>query len=141
MKKLLLISLSALLLSACADKDQYKEAVLAQMKTEQDIKDYKISPEEFTDCVVDLTSKNMPGVVPFDPDRLMAYRNYATMLTIADSKDPQKTFTQLKKDFGTAKALSEAKINYSESVGECLTGLISRGEAIEKEAAEEAKGG
>ena len=38
MKKLLLITLSALLLPACADKNQYEQAVLEQMQKEADIK-------------------------------------------------------------------------------------------------------
>jgi len=55
MKKLLLISLSALLLSGCADKKQYEETVLEQMQLEKDIKDYKLSPERMAKCVVDTT--------------------------------------------------------------------------------------
>jgi outer membrane biogenesis lipoprotein LolB len=80
MKKLLLISLAALLLPACADKKQYEQAVLEQMQKEQDIKDYKIAPEYMTKCVVDTTSENMPGIFAFDPKRLMAYRNYTKIL-------------------------------------------------------------
>ena len=45
MKKLLLISLAAILLPACADRNQYEQAILEQMQKEQDLKDYKITPE------------------------------------------------------------------------------------------------
>ena len=87
MKKILLISLSALLLPACADKNQYEQAVLEQMQKEADIKDYKITPEFMTKCVVDTTSQNMPGIFAFDPTRLTAYRNYAKMLTLTQATD------------------------------------------------------
>lgn len=128
MKKLLLISLSALLLPACADKNQYEQAVLDQMKKEQDIKDYKIPPEYMTKCVVDTTSKKMPGIFLFDPKRLMAYRNYTKMLTLSDSADPKKTLEELRADFGSAKDLADAHINYTESIMGCYTAVISESE-------------
>ena len=137
MKKLLLISLSALLLPACADKNQYEQAVLEQMKKEQDIKDYKITPEYMTKCVVDTTSQNMPGIFAFDPKRLMAYRNYTKMLTLTNSADPKKTLEELRTDFGSAKDLAEAHTNYTESLMECYSAVISESEGEAKEQKEE----
>ena len=54
MKKLLLISLAAILLPACADRNQFEQAILEKMQKEQDLKDYKITPEYMTKCVHDL---------------------------------------------------------------------------------------
>ena len=146
MKKLLLISLSALLLPACADKNQYEQAVLEQMQKEQDIKDYKITPEYMTKCVVESTSQNMPGLFPFDPKRLTAYRNYTKMLTLDKSADPKKTLEELRTDFGSPKELAEAHNNYTESLVECYSVVISKSEdaakedaAKKEEAAKEAK--
>jgi len=133
MKKILLISLSALLLPACADKNQYEQAVLEQMQKEADIKDYKITPEYMTKCVVDTTSQNMPGIFAFDPTRLTAYRNYAKMLTLAQAADPKKTLEELRTDFGSAKDLAEAHTNYTESLMECYSAVISESEKAEKE--------
>ena len=133
MKKLLLISLSALLLPACADKNQYEQAVLEQMQKEQDIKDYKIAPEYMTKCVVEKTAQNMPGVFPLDPKRLLAYRNYTKMLTLSTSADPKKTLEELRTDFGSAKELSDAHNNYTESLMECYTAVISETDGKTKE--------
>lgn len=133
MKKILLISLSALLLPACADKNQYEQAVLEQMQKEADIKDYKITPEYMTKCVVDTTSQNMPGIFALDPTRLTAYRNYAKMLTLTQSTDPKKTLEELRTDFGSAKALLEARSNYTESLMECYSAVISESEKAAKE--------
>jgi hypothetical protein len=133
MKKLLLISLSALLLPACADKNQYEQAVLEQMQKEQDLKDYKITPEYMTKCVVDTTSQNMPGIFVFDPKRLTAYRNYTKMLTLNKSADPKKTLEELRTDFGSAKELAEAHANYTESIMECYSAMISESEDAAKE--------
>ena len=133
MKKLLLISLAALLLPACADKKQYEQAVLEQMQKEQDIKDYKIAPEYMTECVVEKTAQNMPGVFPLDPKRLTAYRNYTKMLTLSKSADPKKTLEELRTDFGTAKDLADAHTNYTESLVECYSVVISESEEAVKE--------
>ena len=133
MKKLLLISLCALLLPACADKKQYEQAVLEQMQKEADIKDYKITPEYMTKCVVDTSAQKMPGIFVFDPKRLMAYRNYTKMLNLTKSADPKKTLEELRTDFGSAKDLAEAHTNYTESLMECYSAVISESEEAAKE--------
>lgn len=133
MKKLLLISLSALLLPACADKNQYEQAVLEQMQKEQDVKDYKIPPEEMTKCVVDMTSDNMPGIFAFDPKRMTAYRNYTKMLTLSKAEDPKKTLEELRNDFGSAKDLADAHTNYTESLMDCLSVILIKSEESAKE--------
>lgn len=132
MKKLLLISLSALLLPACADKNQYEQAVLEEIIKEQDTKDYKITPEYMAKCVVDTSSQNMPGIFALDPARMTAYRNYTKMLTMSKAADPKKVLEELRNDFGSAKALSEAHNNYTESVMECYSAMISESEGTAK---------
>ena len=132
MKKKLLILLCPLLLSACADKNQYEEAVLEKMQKEQDIKDYKIAPEDMTKCVVTQTIENMPGIFAFDPNRLTAYRNYTKMLSSETSKDQKAALDQLRTDFGSPQALTEAHANYTESVVECYSVIISKSEDAAK---------
>jgi len=75
--------------------------------------------------VVDTSSGRMPGVFAFDPARMMAYRNYAKMLNLTKAEDPKKALEALRDDFGSAKELSDAHNNYSESLVECYTALIS----------------
>lgn len=118
--------LSLLLLTACADKEQYEKAVLEQVRKEQEGeggKSYKIDQERMTRCVVDSTSKNMPGSFPLDPNRLTAYRNYTKMLTLTQSKDPKKTMEELQKDFGSPKALSDAHSNFADSMMNCYSAM------------------
>lgn len=124
----MLISLSALLLAGCADKKQYEQAVLEQMQAEKDIKDYNIEPQHMADCVVDLTSKNMPGMFPLDPARLTAYRNYTKMLTLTKSEDPKKTLEELRTSFGSPKALADAHSNYTESMMNCMNAIVMESE-------------
>lgn len=132
MKKTILILFSVLFLAACADKENYQKAVLEEMQADQDVKDYKIDPEYITRCIVEGSSKNMPGLFPFDPERLTAYRNYAKMLTLKTSKDPKKTMIELRSDFGSAKALADAHTNYTESVMECVSAVSTEAEKEQK---------
>jgi len=138
MKKKLLLVLCVLLLTACADKNQYEQAILVQMQQEQDVKDYKIPPEDMVKCVVAQTSEKMPGIFAFDPTRLTAYKNYAKMLSLTTPKDPKSTvdqkavMEQLRTDFGSPQALSEAHSNYTESVVECYSVMISKSEDAAK---------
>ncbi|MDO9167804.1 MAG: hypothetical protein Q7U18_01740 [Methylobacter sp.] len=133
MKKLLLISLSALLLPACADKNQYEQTVLEQMQLEKDVKDYNLSPERMAKCVVETSSSHMPGIFALDPKRLTAYRNYTKMLTLSSSQDPKKTLEELRTAFGSPKDLAEAHANYTESMMDCFSAVINESEETKQE--------
>ncbi|WP_036306348.1 hypothetical protein [Methyloglobulus morosus] len=124
MKKKLLVLLFPLLLVACADKQQYEEVVLEEMKKEQDVKDYKIDPAYMAKCVIDTTYQRMPGFFAFDPDRLQAYRNYSKMLKMSLAQDPQKTLEELRKDFGSPQELAKAHSVYTESIMDCYTAIL-----------------
>lgn len=142
MKKILLLTLTAVLLNGCSDKNAYEAAVLAQLqseKTSQDPKDYNIPAEKMASCIVDASSSNMPGLFPLDPARLTAYRNYTKMLTLAQSADPKKTMDELRSDFGSPKELATARSNYTESQMECLATFMETAEDGGKNAGAESK--
>jgi len=133
MKKILLIITMPFLLISCTEKQDYKEAVLEQMKNEQDLKDYHIDPEVMTDCVVDLSSEKMPGFNAIDPYKREAYRNYITMLSMSTAEDKQAKLKELRSLFGSPKKLANAHSNYTESVMDCLASIIAKSEEAQKE--------
>jgi hypothetical protein len=131
MKKLLLLTLAALLLSGCADKKNYEAAVLVELQRDTktaESKDYNVPPEKMATCIVESSSKNMAGLFAFDPARMTAYRNYTKMLTLAESTNPKKTMEELQTDFGSAKELAAARSNYTESELECLSSFVMSAE-------------
>ncbi len=125
MKKALFILLTSIFVAGCAEKAEYEQAVLEQMKKDQDIKDYKIDPMIMVQCVVDTSSKKMPGLVAFDPARRETYINYTKMLKLYESNDPKKTLEELRNSFGSPKDLADAHANYAESVVECVSSLVA----------------
>lgn len=125
MKKLIICTLAALVLSGCAEKQEYEQVINEQMVNDKEIKDYKIDPELMTKCVVKTSSENMPGLFPFDPARLTAYKNYTKMLKMSSSSDPKKTLEELRVEFGSPKELAEAHSNYTESVLNCMSGIVT----------------
>jgi len=128
MKKIIFICTAALFLTACADKQAYEAAVLAELQADKDLKDYNIDPEEMTTCLVELSSKGMPGAFPFDPTRLETYQKYTKMLSMRTVKDKQKTFEELRTTFGTPKDLADAKSNYTVSRMDCIAAIIKKTE-------------
>ncbi|MCK5829417.1 MAG: hypothetical protein KAH20_03865 [Methylococcales bacterium] len=128
MKKILLICASTLFLTACADKQKYTDAVLEQMKTEKDLKDYNIDPEYMTKCVVELSSNGMPGAFPLDPARLTSYQNYTKMLSMSTAEDKQSMLEELRSTFGSPAELASAHSNYTESVMNCIASIIVESE-------------
>lgn len=131
MKKIILV-LCALTLTACADKEQLEQAVLAKMEKEQDVKDYKIDPNDMTKCVIAQMEQSMPGAFRLDPERLTAYRNYAKMINADIAKDPKAELEQLNKDFGSAQALVKARFSYNQGIVECLSAAVTDSEQHEK---------
>ncbi|MEN9757144.1 MAG: hypothetical protein RL755_1331 [Pseudomonadota bacterium] len=135
MKKILFLTLTALLLNGCSDKNNYEAAVLAELQREknsQDPKDYNVPAEKMADCIVETSAGNMPGLFPLDPARLTSYRNYAKMLTLPESADPKKTMEELRNDFGSPKELAAARSNYIESEMDCLASFLANTEDGEK---------
>ncbi len=128
MKKLLLVCTATLFLTACADKENYESAVLLEMQAEKDLKDYNLDPQEMTDCVVEMSSKGMPGAFPFDPDRLASYQKYTKMLSMRTIEDKQKMLEELRTLFGSPKELADAHSNYTISVMDCLAAIIKKSE-------------
>ncbi len=128
MKKLLLICTATLFLTACADKANYEAAILKEMQAEKDVKDYKLDPEDMAACVLETSSKKMPGIFPLDPDRLSSYQKYTKMLSMRTLDDKQKMLEELRTLFGSPKELAAAHSNYTISVMDCFAGVIKKSE-------------
>lgn len=126
MKKILIIGLSALILVACSEKQEYEQTVLALIKNDPDIKSYHLDPERVTDCIVDLSSKKMPGIAPFEPRRTKAYKGYTKMIAIKTSNNPEQVLSELRESFGSARGLADAHRNYAESYLECISSVTTR---------------
>jgi len=125
MKKILLLTFSTLLLTACAEKNEFKQAVFEQMLHDSDVKDYQLDPETMTRCVVDKTGSVMPGLLPFEDKNKQYYTGMTLLLTLSSSKNPQQTFKKAKSYFESPAAVMHAKMNYSQNVMECMSTLIS----------------
>lgn len=126
MKKIFIIGLSAIFLVACSEQEEYRKTVLEQINNDPDIKSYHLDPETITDCIVDLSSKKMPGFAPFEPIRKDAYKGYTKMIAIKHSQNPEQVLKELRDSFGSARGLADAHRNYSESYLECISTVTNR---------------
>ena len=125
MKKLLLFFCSVALLSACAEKIQFEQTVLEQMQKEQDVKDYHLDPQLMAECVIDMTSKKMPGLFPIEPRRKNYYIGITKLINIKESDNPGKELQEARGYFDSPKDAMQAMMNYSENIMECLAALIA----------------
>jgi hypothetical protein len=46
------------------------------------------------DCIVDLSSKKMPGTLPFEPRRADAYKGYTKMISLKMSEKPAEELSE-----------------------------------------------
>ena len=138
MKQFTLVFFCALLLTGCNDeKNQYQEYVFNLMKSDQDLIDYSLDPDETTQCIVDTSGKKMPGLFSWDPRRAPIYMGYTDLIKFklyvselsehaAEKDDPNKKLSTLRETFGSAQALADAHRNFSESVLACFESLTSK---------------
>ncbi|MDP7536755.1 MAG: hypothetical protein QF470_02880 [Methylococcales bacterium] len=140
MKQLAFMFFCALLLTGCTDeKNQYQEHILKLMKTDQDLIDYELDPEEVTRCVVDTSGKKMIGFFSWDPRRTPIYLAYTKLIqfklnltTLSNQaeknpqNDPKNELNELRELFGSAQALADAHRNFSDSVLGCFESLTSK---------------
>jgi hypothetical protein len=127
MKQIVLIIISAFLLSGCFEEKQlFEQAVLKQLQADKDMKDYALDSDEMMNCVVDTTSNDMPGMFSFEPQRQPIYLGYAKLLNLKSANKPEAELQELKEIFGSGKAVAAAQRNYSESVFECFQSLVSK---------------
>jgi len=128
------MGLSLFVLAACSEKEQYTQLVHEKLLNDPDVKSYHLDVETMTECIVDLSSKKMPGFAAFEPDRKTAYLGYIKMLGLKKAEKPEVVLKELKELFGSARGLADAHRNYSESYLECMSTVTNRALDAKEEA-------
>lgn len=116
------------LLGACDAKQQalgLREAVLAKLQEDPDLKDYKLDPAVVADCVVKAISDEAPGITG-DPRRDTYFKAYGQMLSVKTPAEAEKILEQYKDFFGSAQGAREAALKVTDHIMTCM------GEAIEE---------
>jgi hypothetical protein len=127
MPKKTIALLSVLLLAACDARQEQlglREAVLARLQEDPDLKDYKLDPAPIADCVLKLIVDAAPGI-PGDPRRDGYFKAYARMLSVKNPKEADEAVAQYKDQFGSQQAAREAALRVTDHIMSCM------GEAIE----------
>ncbi|MCU0734794.1 MAG: hypothetical protein MUF20_04600 [Methylotetracoccus sp.] len=128
MSKKTFLVLLVLLLSACEAQQQamgLREAVLAKLQDDPDLKDYKLDPAKVADCVVRAISDDAPGI-PGDPRRDTYFKAYTHMLSVKTPTEAEQTLEQYKEFFGSQQGVREAALKVTDHIMTCM------GEAIEE---------
>lgn len=128
MSKRTFLVLLVLLLSACEPSQQQlglREAVLAKLKDDPDLKDYKLEPESVADCVVKAISDEAPGITG-DPRRDLYFQAYSQLIGVKNPAEAEKAVEKYKDVFGSPQGAREAALKVTDHIMSCM------GEAIEE---------
>ena len=128
MKKMIFALFVALALSACSSsKEQLdlKEALMAKLKDDPDLKDYKLDPSDIADCIVDNITDSLPGIMG-DPRRPQFLEAYAKFVSVKSPKDADAAAETYKDLFGSVQQAHEAGLGVTDYIMSCI------GVAIEK---------
>ena len=131
MSRMLPLIMLALLLGACDARKQQmglREAVLAKLQQDPDLKDYKLDPAPIADCVVDAVSDEAPSI-PGDPRRDMYFQAYTKIFNAESPADAEAVIAEYKEFFGSEKAAREAALRVTDHIMSCMGQAIDeRGE-------------
>jgi hypothetical protein len=125
-KTLVLLTIFLSLIGCDSQKEQLglREAVLARLQEDPDLKDYKLDPASVTDCVVASIADGAPGM-PGDPRRDAYFTAYARILSVKTPTEADQVVEQYKDLFGSQKGAREAALRVTDYIMTCM------GEAIE----------
>jgi hypothetical protein len=127
MKKPLLVFTALLTLAACGQQEKLslEEALLASLKNDQDLKDYKLDPQEVADCTMESISDALP-VMPTDPRRAQYFEAYAQFLSSPSSPDDAHRMIEGQKElFGSVQAARQAALSVTDYIMTCMGLLIA----------------
>lgn len=132
MKKIMILMMATVLLSACADSKEkvgLKEALVAKLKEDSDLKDYKLNPADVADCVVKSISEGLPGF-PGDPKRNTYFEAYAKFVAVNSPGDAEKAVEEYKDLFGSVRQAREAAVSVTDHIMGCMgMGIEQQGDA------------
>jgi hypothetical protein len=134
MKKSLLVFAALLTLAACGQKEKLglEETLLAQLKEDQDLKDYQLDPKEVADCTLEAISDSLP-VMPTDPRRAQYFEAYAQFLrTPSSAEEAHKLIEGQKELFGSVQAARQAALSVTDHIMSCMGLLIAARDPEEK---------
>lgn len=141
MKNLLLTLLAATALTACGGegKKSLEQALLDKMKSDTDVSDYKLDPQQMADCMLDKITDSLP-LSATGPSRSDFFDTYAKFLTVSSPVDAQKSIDDAAKVFGSPQEARKAALSIAEHEMDCISTLVSMQEPSEREKEEEAAG-
>lgn len=140
MKKLLLIACSAVAMFGCAKKEKtgLREVLIERFKDDQDLKDYKLSPETVADCMVDEIASSLPGFAG-DPRRAQFFDAYARFLSVKSSADAEQAIKQFEQLFGSTQRARQAATSIVDHEMTCMGKAIENAESDGHRTAPEAE--
>jgi len=126
MKKLIVLFMAALALSACAKKEKtgLKDVLVQRFSEDQDLKDYQLDPADVADCVIDEISSSLPGFAG-DPRRDEYFKAYEKFFNVKSANDAEASVNEFERLFGSRQKAREAALGITDHIMTCM------GKAIE----------
>ena len=130
-KNLSILMIAAILLLAGCDrgKSGLEQALAESFRDDQDLKDYKIDPDEMAACVAGEIAGSIPGL-PGAPQRKAYFEAYTKMIKVtANNQDPQQVLEENKEVFGSVRKAREAAFGVTSHILDCMGKLVEQGGA------------
>lgn len=133
MKNILILILTAVLLTSCANKErnQFQEKLAAHLATDPDLKDYNLDPNEVAECVTSQIAKTLPGFRG-TPARKPYWEAYLAFESARTSDEALATIKKYKDVFGSEQKASAAAMGITQYIMACMGKLIESAHPVTK---------
>jgi len=123
---ILMIAVTLLLTGCDRGKSGLEQALAENFRDDQDLKDYKIDPDDMAECVADKISSAIPGL-PGAPQRKAYFEAYTKMVKVtANKENPQPVLEENKEVFGSVRKAREAAFGITAHVLDCMGELVQQ---------------
>jgi hypothetical protein len=120
MKKIIMLLSTLLLFAACSkERSEYEVLLVEQFSKDQDVKDYKLDPEDMASCVADQISDDIPGFSG-SPIFENYFKGYKLLLRPENPSEIPERMKQAEEIFGSRKATSQARLEVTNHTLFCM---------------------
>ncbi len=131
MKKIIVLISTILLLAGCSkERAEYEELLLERFSKDQDVIDYKLDPEDLTNCVVDQVAGDIPGFSG-SPVYESYFRGYKLLLRPKDPTEIPERMREAEEIFGSKLAMSKARLQITNHTMFCMPQVREKKERSE----------
>lgn len=125
MKNIIVLLVATLVMAGCVSKERsnLEEKLTERFKTDKDLADYNITPEDMAECVADDIASNAPGF-PGSPKKRKHLEAYGKLILVNPTDNYKSVLEETEQVFGSTQKAYKAASGITEQAMTCMSKLM-----------------